>query len=334
MWACWPVWTVLLPQKRQMKRAAGVIIQNQQHLNYDRCEIKPGWWFKCASDVRKNTFWLKACDGWPEHTWAFKPRPACQTHTVQPAHISHSVIFSSQAWSCWPSECGGRWVWSPISLWRQRKAQMRHMFSSGPGPPSSSLACLAASPRAAAAHGCSSWSVPLQCCDALGLSWSLKFSMCVFPAVRHVLDLDVPGWAGRRDLGLHLPARGELIIQDRQAIQNLNFNTMHLKFPSLACKTLLTSKENSLDLIVVLVILATFAAILNLWSSVTSFPRSHQGPRILLQHLKWRTSFTVLLAGSGMRLKRLSCSVCKWCLGSHGAFYTIISPVLRLLCVD
>lgn len=97
------------------------------------------------------------------------------------------------------------------------------------------------------------------------------------------------------------------------------------KFPSLACKMLLTSTENCLDLIVVLVILASFAAILNLWSSVTSFPRSHQGPRILLQHLKWRTRFTVLLADSSRRLKRLSCSVttvvgCKWCLERDGAF--------------
>lgn len=251
----------------------------------------------------KNTFWLKACGRWPEHTWAFKPRPACQTHSAQPAHISHSVIFSSQAWSCWPSECGGRWVWSPISPWRQRKAQMRHMFSSGPGPPSSSLACLAASPRAVAAHGCSSWSVPLQCCDALELSLKVWNSKCVY-SLQYAMFLTLMFLAE-----LVAGISGFIFRHEVSWSSKTDKQYKAFKFPSLACKMLLTSKENFLDLIVVLVILVSFATILNLWPSVTSFPRSNQGPRILFQHLKWRTRFTVLLADSSMRLKRLSCSV-------------------------
>ena len=39
---------------------------------------------------------------------------------------------------------------------------MRHMSSSGPEPPSLFSDCSAASPRAAAAHGCSNWSVKIQ----------------------------------------------------------------------------------------------------------------------------------------------------------------------------
>lgn len=185
MWACWPVWAVLLPQKHRWSekrgrvpgeisvlRWSGNFSSPPQHLDYDRYELKsmyfkPGrwWWFKSPQ------IWL--IYSLLDCSWKLViidlsvPGALNLGRRVRQAHISHSVIFSSQAWSCWPSACGGRWVWSPISLWRQRKAPMRHMFSSGPGPPSSSLACLAASPHAVAARGCSNWSVLLLSRDVL-----------------------------------------------------------------------------------------------------------------------------------------------------------------------
>lgn len=70
-----------------------------------------------------------------------------------------AVFLSSQAWSCWLSGCGGRWAWRPISLWRLRRAPMHHMSSSGPEPSSLFSDCSDASLRAAAARGCSNWSV-------------------------------------------------------------------------------------------------------------------------------------------------------------------------------
>lgn len=76
--------------------------------------------------------------------------------------LMHPVSLSSQAWSCWPSGCGGRWAWRPISRCRLRRAPMHHMSSSGPEPPSLFSVCSAASPHAAAAHGCSNWSVMVQ----------------------------------------------------------------------------------------------------------------------------------------------------------------------------
>lgn len=79
--------------------------------------------------------------------------------SLMPALTRPAVSFSSQAWSCWPSACGGRWAWRPISPWPLRRAPMHHMSSSGPEPSSLFSDCLAASLRAAAAHGCSNWSV-------------------------------------------------------------------------------------------------------------------------------------------------------------------------------
>lgn len=70
-----------------------------------------------------------------------------------------AVFLSSQEWSCWPSEYGGRWVWRPIYPWHLTRAPMPRMCSSGPEPPSLSSGCSAALPHAAAAHGCSNWSV-------------------------------------------------------------------------------------------------------------------------------------------------------------------------------
>lgn len=73
-----------------------------------------------------------------------------------------AVSFSSQAWSCWLWECGGRWAWRPISPWLLRTAPMHHMSSLGLEPPSLFSDCLVASLHAAAAHGCSNWSVKKQ----------------------------------------------------------------------------------------------------------------------------------------------------------------------------
>lgn len=85
--------------------------------------------------------------------------PACVFDSLMLRLTLPAVFLSSQEWSCWPSEYGGRWVWRPIYPWHLTRAPMPRMSSSGPEPPSLSSGCLAALPHAAAAHGCSNWSV-------------------------------------------------------------------------------------------------------------------------------------------------------------------------------
>lgn len=102
----------------------------------------------------------------PVWFWAFNlrffPLKSCSIFlfvSLLPELTRPAVLFSSQAWSCWPSACGGRWVWRPTSLWPLRRAPMHHMSSSGPEPSSLFSGCSVASLHAAAAHGCSNWSV-------------------------------------------------------------------------------------------------------------------------------------------------------------------------------
>lgn len=96
--------------------------------------------------------------------------------SLMPELTRPSVSFSSQAWSCWPSGCGGRWAWRPISPWPLRRAPMHHMSSSGPEPSSLFSDCSVALLHAAAAHGCWNWSVEVQ---QSSLEYSLQMWLCM-----------------------------------------------------------------------------------------------------------------------------------------------------------
>lgn len=126
-----------------------------------------------------NFYWMEYY--WGNWIWVltFGTVPRSRTNPFSLALWCQSWLvllsFSSQAWSCWPWECGGRWAWRPISPRLLRTAPRHHMSSLGPEPSSLFSDCLVALLHAAAAHGCSNWSVTKQ----KPLRYSPQMSNCI-----------------------------------------------------------------------------------------------------------------------------------------------------------